>query len=433
MTDDTRTAVDISEFVRSLADLIGPPNVSTDLGDRTRASTDWAKMSPILDAQLPLGLCDVVAFPPSADAVADIVALAVEYRIPVTPRGKGTGNYGQAIPMSGGLVLDMSKANAIVEVDDGFITAEAGATMTSLESAARKHGQQLWMYPSTVGSSIGGFLSGGSGGTGTIIHGNISNGFVLGLDVAYADGQRGLHAISGDDLAPYLHAYGTTCVIARATVRLEPLVDWRVVYSSFESYEDALPLVRTISSMTPMPRLVSADVPVVVNALPNDAGYPHDRASLRAIVESCALDDVTSLIEAAGGRIEVIRHGPQASLKVSLLSYNHPTWHLQKTAPGRYFHIEVAGDALIDRYAEVDAVYEGSMLHIEGAYRIPIGMLNGVYRSREQVYAGINALRELGVLVHSPHEWYVDNNVDAVKALAARTDPFGLLNPGKLI
>lgn len=53
----------------------------------------------------------------------------------------GTGNYGQAIPLHGGIVLDLSRASRILEVGDGFITAEAGATMNALERAARKADQ----------------------------------------------------------------------------------------------------------------------------------------------------------------------------------------------------------------------------------------------------------------------------------------------------
>ena len=117
-----------------------------------------------------------------------------------------------------------------------------------------------------------------------------------------------------------------------------------------------------------------------------------------------------------------------------MLSYNHPIEWLQKTSPGRYFHLEVGGRALVDRIDEVQAVFEGGMLHIEAQYDgSPIGMLAGVYDHPEQVFAGIDALRALGVGVHSPHQWHVDFEVERTRALAARTDPRGLLNPGKLV
>ena len=135
-----------------------------------RASVDGARMSPIISELLPLGVADVVAFPTDAAQIGQAVAAAVRHGVPVTPRGKGTGNYGQGIPMSGGLVLDLSRARAVVEVGEGWLTAEAGTPMVTCERAAQATGQQLWMYPSTVQSSLGGFLAGGSGGTGSIVH-----------------------------------------------------------------------------------------------------------------------------------------------------------------------------------------------------------------------------------------------------------------------
>ena len=64
----------LHEFVAALTSLLGSKNVSTNLDDRAKASADWAKMSPILDTMLPLGLADVVAYPASADAIRPVSA-----------------------------------------------------------------------------------------------------------------------------------------------------------------------------------------------------------------------------------------------------------------------------------------------------------------------------------------------------------------------
>ncbi|MFC7571258.1 hypothetical protein ACFQX8_01545 [Klenkia terrae] len=119
-------------------------------------------------------------------------------------------------------------------------------------------------------------------------------------------------------------------------------------------------------------------------------------------------------------------------LSLSVLSYNHPIEWLQKSAPGVYFHLEVGGEALIDRVDEVHAVFEGGLLHNEVGHSGPIGMLAGVYRSPEQVAAGILELNALGVGVHDPHQWNVDFQLQRTVETARRTDPRGLLNPGKL-
>lgn len=416
-----------------LVALLGDRGVSADQRTRERASVDEATMSPILSAQLPLGLADLVASPASADEIAATLQAAVRHGVPVTTRGKGTGNYGQGIPLDGGLVLDTSRARAVVEVGDGWVTAEAGTTMVALEQAAAAQGQQLWMYPSTAQSTIGGFLSGGSGGTGSISHGSNWEGFVTALDIALP-GEPELVHVEGDAAQPFVHTYGTAGVIARATVRLEPLQDWRAVYASFPTFEHALTAVRTLRGLVPAPRLVSADRAEVAATLPKDDAIPAGRASLRGIIDDVTLDEARALIESAGGVVEDVREGLQQTTKVSMLSYNHPIWWLKRNTPDtEYFHVEVGGEALIDRIAEVEAVYPGGMLHIEAAHVGPIGMLTAPYTGAEDVYAGYPTLRDLGVRVHSPHQYYVDHGVDELVALKHRTDPEGLLNPGHVI
>ncbi|WIE60685.1 FAD-binding oxidoreductase [Curtobacterium sp. MCLR17_032] len=441
MTTVTPTAVPTTpvppaalEALRAeLVDLLGERGVSTDQRTRERASVDEATMSPILSEQLPLGLADLVASPASADEIAATLHAAVRHGVPVTTRGKGTGNYGQGIPLHGGLVLDTSRARAVVEVGDGWITAESGTSMVALEQAAAAAGQQLWMYPSTAQSTIGGFLSGGSGGTGSIAHGSNWQGFVTALDIALP-GEPGLHHVEGDAAQPFVHTYGTAGVIARATVRLEPLQDWRAVYASFPSFEQALAAVRTLRGLDPVPRLVSADRAEVAATLPTDAAIVAGRASLRGIIDAVTLDEARDLIGLAGGTVEDVREGLQQTTKVSMLSYNHPIWWLKRNTPDtEYFHVEVGGEALIDRIAEVEAVYPGGMLHIEAAHVGPIGMLTAPYTGAEDVYAGYPALRDLGVRVHSPHQYYVDHGVEELLALKQQTDPDGLLNPGHVI
>jgi hypothetical protein len=426
------TSPDYTALEAELRDLLGTRGVSSDMRQRERASVDGARMSPIIAELLPLGVADLVVFPTTAEEIAAVVGIAARHGAPITPRGKGTGNYGQAIPMSGGLVLDTSRARTIVGIDGDTITADAGAPMTALEQAARAAGMQLWMYPSTVHTTVGGFLAGGSGGTGTIAHGSNDMGFVVALDVVTPTSGGELVHVEGDEAQRYVHNYGTAGIIARATVRLEPLQDWRGLYASFPDFRGALSVLRELGRMQPAPRLVSADTPHISAQLPPDDAFPADRSSLRMIVDAGIVAAATELIDAAGGRIEDVREGPGVSAAISVLSYNHPIEWLQKSEPGVYFHVEVSGDALIERIDEVHAVYPGGQLHIEAGHTVPIGMLAGVYESPEAVYAGIAALDELGVGVHNPHQWNVDFRLHDTVDLAKTTDPHGLLNPGKL-
>ncbi len=429
---DAAVSPDYAALETALTAVLGARGVSSDPRQREKASVDGARMSPIIAEQLPLGVADLVAFPADADQIAETVRIAVAHGAAVTPRGKGTGNYGQAIPMPGGLVLDTSRARAVVEVGDGWITAEAGAPMAALELAARQQGQQLWMYPSTVHSTLGGFLSGGSGGTGSIAHGSNHEGFVVALDVVTPASAGELVHVEGENTLGFMHNYGTAGVIARATVRLEPLRDWRGLYASFDDFTGSMSVLQRLAALHPHPRLVSADDPHVSAQLPPDPAFPEGRSSLRTIIDASLVDEATAIITAAGGRIEDLREGPQVSAAISVLSYNHPIEWLQKSEPGVYFHVEVGGDALVDRHDEVMAVYPGAHLHIEATALKPIGMLAGVYESPEQVADGIATLTALGVGVHSPHQWNVDFRLPETVELARATDPYGHLNPGKL-
>ncbi|SEJ59669.1 FAD-binding oxidoreductase [Demequina mangrovi] len=422
---------DIDGLVAELTENLGPRGVSVDLATRERQSVDGCKLSPVLSAKLPLGLADVVAYPTSAEEIALVVGAAVRHGVPVTPRGKGTGNYGQGIPMSGGLVLDMTRARAIVDMGEGYVTAEAGAVIAMIENQAWAQGQQMLLYPSTAQSTLGGFLSGGSGGTGSIRHGVIAGGpFVMALDVVHADGT--LVHVEGDEAQEYLHNYGTAGIIARATVALEPLQPWRAFYASFDDFHDAFDSIMEVSSLEPTPRLVSADLPTLADALPANPGIPKGRASLRAILDEAAVEAATAIVEAHGGRIEDVREGAQEVMKLSMISYNHPIEWLQRSYPGKYFHVEVGGAALLDRIDEVHQVYPGAMLHAEGQKGRPIGMLAGEFESEAEVYAGFERLAALGVHTHNPHQWFVDVRVEETRARKAATDPTGLLNPGKL-
>ena len=239
--------------------------------------------------------------------------------------------------------------------------------------------------------------------------------------------------VEGDDAQAYVHNYGTAGILARVTVRLEPLQDWRGFYASFDDQHTAFRVLRDIGRLDPPPRLVSAD--------PADHRRRTARPTTRCptVAPACAPSSTRPRSTPrppwssdAGGTVEDLRDGPQASLKLSVLSYNHPIEWLQKSDPGTYVHLEVGGDALVDRLDEVQATIPGGLLHLEAGHTVPIGMLAGVYEGPDRLAEVIDALGRLGVGVHNPHQWNVDFEVERTVALAAVTDPSGLLNPGKL-
>jgi FAD/FMN-containing dehydrogenase len=427
----------IEEFCADAATLLGPEAVIREPAALDKASRDWAHMSPILAAKaarLPAGRAEVVLRPTAHEQVPGVLALAHRHRMPLTPRGKGTGNYGQAIPLAGGAVLDLTACARVLDAGDGWIRAEAGAKMSDLEAHARSLGQELWMFPSTFGTSLGGFLAGGSGGTGSLVHGTNAEGFVRELTVVPCTAEAEPFTVRGADALPYIHAYGTTGVTTTATVSLQAARAWTGVFAAFdaEAWGRATGALADLVRLGPAPRLVSLDEPELVQNFAPDPAFDPAAISLRAIVEETAGPAARAIVERHGGRVLETRPAPHGPALVSSLSFNHPTYHLMKAKEG-YFHLEIGGEVLTGDPAPVKAVYPGSVLHLEGMRSGPVGMLMAHYEDEATVYAGIETLEAIGVRVHDVHNWYVDRRLDLVREAARTTDPLGLLNPGKLL
>ncbi len=149
-------------------------------------SRDFYWYSPTLKRQLDAVNGDIVAFPTSEDEVLSILAACFDLGIPVTPRGAGTGNYGQAMPLAGGLVLDLSGLDKVLEIAPGRVRAQAGAILADIDEACAASGQELRLHPSTYRTaSIGGFIAGGSGGVGSITWGGLRDlGNIVSLRIA---------------------------------------------------------------------------------------------------------------------------------------------------------------------------------------------------------------------------------------------------------
>lgn len=115
-----------------------------------------------------------MACPRTEAEVITVAAQCARWRVPLTVRGGGTGNYGQAVPLHGGVVLDMTALDRILSLEDGLLTVEPGRKMGDIDAETRAQGWELRMHPSTKRTAtIGGFIAGGSGGTGSITWGGL--------------------------------------------------------------------------------------------------------------------------------------------------------------------------------------------------------------------------------------------------------------------
>lgn len=426
----------IKSLVADLTAEVGADAVLSDRAARLTASTDWAHMSPVLEPLLPGGVADVVVKPRDAEGIAAAVGAAHRHRVPVTVRGQGTGNYGQGIPLYGGLVIDTSRASRVISVGDGEITAEAGASFVMMEKAARATGQELAILPSTVGSTIGGFIAGGSGGTGSIANGAIWDGYMRSLLVVPCTDDAIPVEVPYPENTAMAHAFGVTGVIAEATVELRPARTWTGLFASFPDTAAAVAAGEALFDLEPTPRLLSLDeAGIVATYRPIDPAMPGDRASVRGIVTVESVPAATKIVEAHGGTVDAVR--PKGPALIASMSYNHTTYRVRKLRP-EFTHLQCMGTGLTRRRSEVADLVPESLIHLEG-FRTAHGcdwvsMLFLRYDGPDVLYRLMTTLADVEVYVDDPHTWVLHHlRLPAVREAAGKFDPDGLLNPGKLL
>ncbi len=211
------------------------------------------------DASQVYGLPEYVVRPLTTEEVSRILSLAYKYEIPVTARGAGTGLAGGAVPLRGGMVLDMSGMNKILEIDveNLQVHVEPGVVVEHLNRALKPHG---FFFPPNPGSSsvctIGGLISNNGSGMRCVKYGTTKS-YVLDLEVVLADGKvirtgsRVLKSSAGYDLTRLMvGAEGTLGIITAARLRIVPIPRRRrLVMASFESSELAgMAVVKTFSA-----------------------------------------------------------------------------------------------------------------------------------------------------------------------------------------
>jgi D-lactate dehydrogenase (cytochrome) len=171
---------------------------------------------------------DLVLYPGSTDEVSRVLAIANEYRIPVTPFGVGTSLEGHVIPVRSGISLDLSRLNRILDVSPENLTStvQAGVTRLTLERAAGTHGLFFPVDPG-ADASLGGMAATRASGTNAVRYGTMRDN-VLGLTAVLADGSvvktggRARKSASGYDLTRLLiGSEGTLGIITELTLKLQ--------------------------------------------------------------------------------------------------------------------------------------------------------------------------------------------------------------------
>jgi FAD/FMN-containing dehydrogenase len=416
-----------------------------------RLSQDFAWFSPVLKQALHGKRGDIAVRPRTEEEVRQVVAACARLSIPITVRGSGTGNYGQCVPLQGGVILDMSAYNAFGWVRGSVGRAQSGIRLAEFDVQAQPHGMELRWLPSTFRSAtLGGLFGGGFGGAGSINHGPLAApGNVLAVRAMTVEPEPQVIELTGTEAMQLHHTYGTNGIVLELEVALTPSVAWTECIATFTDFNAALDFSSRFSSA---PGLAKKEVCFLGAPIPD-----HFTALAEYLPKGCTAVLLLVAPESeAGMRAMVAEHGGQisyrktaaevASSRKTLLEYtwNHTTLVAMKVdASLTYIQSGFDPTRNLAQVRALEAELAGEvMMHLE-FLRTKEGALNcsGLQLVRYTTEARLNQImqiyRDHGVQINNPHVYIVEdgkqNNLDpAVVAMKQRFDPQGLLNPGKL-
>ena len=401
----------------SLAAMVADPSrVSSNPQVVNRLSRDFYWYSPVLRKQLDGKIADVVVHPLSVAEIQAILRYCYAHDIPVTARGAGTGNYGQAVPLHGGVLLDLSRMDQIESITpDGVAVCEPGVRLGVLEGEARKAGWELRCYPSTiVKASVGGFLGGGSGGIGSVTHGGLRDfSTVRAIDVVTMEDPPRLVHHEGEAVHEILHAWGTNGIITRIWLALAPSVEWAQCAVAFDTFEQAFDFSeRVATSEEWTKRLVTTfEWPISSFFSPVRTLAPEGKALIFFMIAEDQRATLEEAARAAGGVVtfSAAYPGLRAVPLLSDYTWNHTTLWAMKYDP-EYTYLQCGFDAVAARsqFAKLKRRYGDEFLfHLEfmknGQGVVVPGSIPVVrFSTEERLNEMIDYCREIGVSVANP-------------------------------
>ncbi|MDB9314986.1 FAD-binding oxidoreductase [Spirulina sp. CS-785/01] len=428
-----------------LAELEGL-EVIQDSGQVTKLSLDYFHFSPILQEQLAEKRADLVVRATTEAEVLQVARVCVRYKVPLTVRGAGTGNYGQCVPLYGGIVLDLSRMNQVLWIEEGMACVQPGVKMAAFDKQARQTGWELRMYPSTYRTAtIGGFIEGGSGGIGSVNYGMLRDrGNLQAVRVVTLEDEPRVLELRGDDTQKVNHAYGTNGIITQLEFPLAPAYPWQEVIVTFNDFLTAAKFGQALSDAD---GLVKKLVTICAAPIPNYFGAlkpyfsEHQSCALLMIAES-SLEALRDLVGAFQGEITYSKSFQEAQKGTSLaeFTWNHTTLHARNVDSTLtylqtfYFNLD-----------NVEKMYhqfgEEVMIHLEflrlGGKAIPAGLQLVRYTTAKRLQEIIDYHENNGMGIANPHTYILEDGgrkvIDPVQLkFKQEVDPYGLFNPGKM-
>jgi FAD/FMN-containing dehydrogenase len=413
-------------------------------------SRDFFWYSPVLKDLLSDKFADLIVCPRDEGEIVRVARAAARFHVPITPRGGGTGNYGQAVPLAGGIVLDMTGLDAIEWVRPGQVRVQAGRKLVEIDDVPRGEGWELRMFPSTKRTAtIGGFVAGGSGGVGSVTYGGLREpGNVLAARVVTVEDEPRVLELHDDAALNVNHAYGTTGIITALEMPLAPAWPWVDVVVAADDFTASVRIGHRAALadgivkklLTPL----AWPIPAYFHHFKSE--FPIGRDCLIAMIAEPSLAPFKALVAREGGEITycaATAEGP-GERPLYECTWNHTTLHALKIDRAiTYLQALYPADRLEAAVAELSALFPDELMpHLEfqrfGGRVTASGLPLVRYTTKERLNEIIAVHEAHGVSIANPHVFTLEDGTRHKRADAdqlgfkRQVDPHGLLNPGKM-
>ncbi|MEZ4621026.1 MAG: FAD-binding oxidoreductase [Caldilineaceae bacterium] len=438
-------------ILHELTTVVGTDHLITDRSQLDNNSRDCYWYSPVLKPQLDKKVGDLIVRPGTVDELIAVIKIAFRAKIPITMRGAATGNYGQSVPLHGGLVINTKRLDRILELTLDYARVEAGTLLITMEKAARRIGAELRFYPSTLMSATaGGFLAGGSGGVGSVTWGTLWDpGNVLGATVVTVEAEPRLLTITdAEELKGVIHNCGLSCIITDLTLALAPANPWSQYVVTVPTFDDALRCGQALAYDDAVDKrlitLLEWPIPSFFRQLVRIDAAPEGRAQMLLML-TMGQEEIQRRVNGYGGILHW-SSAPEEYLNGALLlsdfSWNHTTlWAMKADSRWTYLQDQFDPDRVFEQLKLRKQRYGDDVLeHIEfmkfQGRMYPQGLSLVRFHSKEQLWELMDYCEAIGIWNANPHTHFLDEDVrwngQPLLDAKAEWDPTGLLNPGHL-
>lgn len=416
-----------------------------------RLSRDFHWFSPVLKQQLEHKQADAVVRPRSEEELSVLVKACVQHQLPLILRGGATGNYGQLVPLQGGILVDMTGFNQVLQLGEGVVRAQAGIRLADIETVTRPAGWELRCMPSTYRlASLGGLYGGGFGGIGSINYGPLAApGNVLSIKVMTMEAEPRILQVPAPQALLLHHAYGSNGIVLEVELALAPTHRWIERLDVFDDFTDALDYADAFARS---PGLVKRQLALLAAPIPSYFSHlnGHYQASQHAVISVIAQESegmCAGLLMKHRGHGAVRQTADEArEANASLMEYcwNHTTLHALKV-DSSLTYLQTAFDPANYRrqIIAMAALFGDEVIsHIEflrdNDGNITASGLQLVrYSTEERLNEIMQIFRDHDVKINNPHVFRIEDGKQgeikpAVVSVKQCLDPNGLMNPGKL-